>query len=198
MARDVVERRRRPGEVAVEELRASHRQPGVVQERVELLARAESLLLWRVVLFLGLLLDAVELDRLLHLLDGALEVARRLWQLLVGACLGGMRQHGPGVVVLIVQLHLLELFLVMLFAVVVDVVAGGEGLPVARQGRVLLRGARAQQGDCRHGEHSRRAAAPPQKLTEKPGRLSHIPLKRRASSLYCPQTSEQTRKCRVC
>jgi hypothetical protein len=28
--------------------------------------------------------------------------------------------------------------------------------------------------------------------------LSHIPLKRRASSLYCPQTSEQTRKCRVC
>ena len=127
-------------EVAVEVLRAAHHQPGVVQEGVELFAGAEGLVLGRGGAFLGLLGYGVQLDGLLHLLYGALEVSGGLGHLGVGQCLGRVHQHTPGVVVLVLLLHLLELLIVVFGAVVVHIVAGGELLPATRGGCVLVRG----------------------------------------------------------
>ena len=85
MLGDIEESRGRAEEIAVVILRLSHRQPGVVEERIELVAGAELLILGRRPLLFGLHLDRMELDRLLHLLDRALEIARGLRALLVGA-----------------------------------------------------------------------------------------------------------------
>ena len=80
----------------------------------------------------------MELDCLLHLLDGALEIPLGLRTFLVGARLGWVSEEKTGIIILILRLHLLELLVVMLLAVIINVVTGGESLPVARHRGILL------------------------------------------------------------
>ena len=81
------------------------------------------------------------MDGLLHLLDGALEVAGGLWPILIGSRLGGMDQHAARVVILIGGLHGLELLVVVGLGVEVDVIARVEGMPLTGGRSVLLRAA---------------------------------------------------------
>ena len=148
---DVIESSGGSEEITVHVLGFAHHHPGIVQEGVELVASPESLLLGRAALLGGLLLDGVQLYGLLHLLDGALEIACRLGLFLVGAGLGGMYQYATRIIVLVLALHLLELLVVMGFAVVIDVVARSERLPVARHGSILARTASRQNQQSHSG-----------------------------------------------
>ena len=160
MLRDVEESGSCPEEVTVEILSFSQSDPGVVKERIELLAGAEGFFLGRTCFFLRFFLDGMQLDGLLHLFDGALEVAGGLRQFLVGACGGGVYHHCPGVVILIGTFHFLELFVVMGLAVVIDVVARGERLPVARGRSVAFHSACRQQQAEKHRCKKQRIKAP--------------------------------------
>ena len=90
----------------------------------------------------------MELDGFLHLLYGALEVAFRLREGLVGPGVGRVGEEHAREVVFISLFHGLERLLVVLVAVEVDVVARVECLPVARHGSVLLRAARCERQQC--------------------------------------------------
>ena len=141
MAADVEESGCGAEEVAVEELAAAHHHPCVVQEGVVLVALEPRLVggiaaLSR--LAAGALLDAAQLYGLLTLLDAAVEVARGLRRLLASLGLDGMHEHEAGVVVLVAFLHLLQRFPIMGVTVVVDIVAGDEGVVIARGGSVLF------------------------------------------------------------
>ncbi len=151
MLRDIEESRGGSEEITVVVLTLAQCQPCVMEERVELVAGAESLLLCRPVLARRFLLDGVKLDGLLHLLDGAREIARGLRHLLIGTRLGGMGQEHPRVVVGVILLHVAQLLHEVLVTVVIDVIAGGERLPVARRGGILLGAAPGQEQ--RHHRH---------------------------------------------
>ena len=129
MLGDVEESRCGSEEVAVEILRASHHEPGIVQEWIEFLASPEGLVLGIARASLGLLGDGVKLDGFLHLLYRTLEVARWLGELLVGTGLCRVHEQSAGVVVLILSFKLLERLAVVLGTVVIYVVSGGELLP---------------------------------------------------------------------
>lgn len=73
----------------------------------------------------------MELDRLLHLLYGAVEITGRLRTFLVGLGLSGMYERDARVIVLILALHRLELLIEMSFSVEIYVVTGVESLPLA-------------------------------------------------------------------
>ena len=83
----------------------------------------------------------MELDGLLHLLYGALEVAGGLWPILIGSRLGGMDQHATRVVILIGGLHGLKIIFVEWIANEVDVIALDESMPLTGGRSVLLRAA---------------------------------------------------------
>ena len=85
----------------------------------------------------------------MHLLDGTVEVGCRLSGLGVVVGLGRVDVELGGVVVLIFVLKLLDLFLIVLVAVVVHVVACVHGMPKARAGSVLL-GAARREDRCRN------------------------------------------------
>ena len=150
------------------ELRPSHEHPRFPEERVVLFAVEpfDVFLCAFLLLEFWSALDAVELDGLLALLDGALVVA-------LAQFAGSFVAYG------IEGNHLREVVLdaVFLFdgsidiglrAVIVGVVFGHEGMPPARLRGVLLRGASRQ--DCKSYEkHSNKGAATEPQLTENLG-----------------------------
>ena len=147
-----MERGCRAQEVALHVLSLGHHVPGVVDKRVVFLALEPFLVFWVVALAslaLGLLLDGVQRDGLLHLLDGAVKVGAGLGGLGVVVGLGGVNEELGGVVVLIVVLEHLDLFLVVLLAVVIHVVARVHCMPKAAAGSVLL-GAASPEERCRN------------------------------------------------
>ncbi len=135
----------RPEKITVEILGAPHHQPRIVKKGVELVAGTEGFLLHAPRFFLWLLLDGVELYGLLHLLYGALEIARGLGELGIAASLCRMCEKSARIVVFIFALHLFQLLLIMLRAIEIHVIAGGKRLPVAGGGGVLLGAASRRQ-----------------------------------------------------
>ncbi len=154
MLRDIEESGGRPREIAVEILRLAHGKPRIVEKRIELVAGAERLFLVGRSLFGRFFLYGMQLDRLLHLLDGPLEVARRLRTLLVGSRLGRMDEHCACIVILIPRLHSLKLLVIMRLSVEIDIITSVESVPLARQRRVLLRAAGGEHKRDRH-EHQK-------------------------------------------
>ena len=153
VARDVTERGSGIQEVAFHIFRLGQQVPAVVHEGVVLLALHPLAVLLVVVLaafLLGLALDRVQRDGLLHLLDGAVKRAAGLGRLGVAQCLGRMDKHVLRVVVLVVLLHGFDLLVVVGLAMVVHVVACVHGLPESATGGVFLRAAGMQHDDQRH------------------------------------------------
>ena len=109
-----------------------------MQEWIEFRACPKLLLLLGGGSFRGLFGDGTYLDCLLHLFDGAREVSGRLWEMIVGASLGGMSKEETCEVVLIFPGHLLVGLLEMFVAVEKDVVAGDEGLILPGYRSILL------------------------------------------------------------
>ena len=72
----------------------------------------------------------MQLYGLLHLLDSAFEVARRLRPFLIGTRLGWMNQHGPRVIILIGGFHGLKLLVIVRLSVEIDVITRIESLPL--------------------------------------------------------------------
>lgn len=148
-----------PEEIAVKILCSPHHEPCIVEKRVELIPSPESLFFGIARALAGLLGDGMELDRLLHFFNGALEIAGGLGELCVGPCLSGMYEQSAGKVVVISVLHCLQLLFIMFRAVEVDVVASCESLPIAREGSVFLGAASSgnqEQQQSRRNPHGPR------------------------------------------
>ena len=109
-----------------------------MKEWIELLTRSEIFLFLAVAPFLWFLFYGMELDGFLHLLKSAVEVSSGLRLLGVIVGLGRVGEHNPGVIVFIVLFLELQLLVEGGLTVEIDVLTGGEGLPVAAHCSVLL------------------------------------------------------------
>ena len=141
------------------ELRLAHQQPGSPQEGIILAAVQPFdvfLCLAAALVPYGACLDAVLLDGLGRLLDGAVEVGfAQIAALLVAY---GVQGYQLGAVVAVALLLLQTALDESLRTVEVGVVAGIEGMPPARFGCVVLRRARGRQQQPAHQQHDKALA----------------------------------------
>ena len=137
--------------VALVELRTAHQHPCFPQERVVLLAVEPlqvALRLLPALLPFGLFLDAVVLDGLLTLLDGALETAGA--ELARAFVSHGVERDHLRVVVLVALFLGQRAFDVGQRPIIIGIIARGERVPPARLRRVLLGGTGTESHGCHY------------------------------------------------
>ena len=134
-------------EVGIVELRFSHQEPTMFQERVILLLLLPSTLLGIVLptRFLGRFgFDGMEFDGFVTLFDGTVEgTSGRLF--LFGLGTDRIHQDLVGIILLIAILHRLQCLVECRLAIEIDVITGIKSMIEAGRLRVLLRTARPKQ-----------------------------------------------------